>query len=97
MKLGLSAVTEKDRRDAMFMLEKQLEFVALSFVQDLQDIADLRELFEASSSPTRNNNAFAYKRPLIIAKIEKPQALEHINEIIGTAGSLILLRWNYGC
>ena len=85
LKLGLSAVTEKD---AKYILEQKLEFVALSFVQEFKDIEDLIAVFEKYSGPiTEHHHTLVYKRPLIIAKIEKPQAFDQINEIIKAAGT----------
>lgn len=53
----------------------QLDYVGLSFVQNAEDIARLRRFWEARLKPGQ-------KLPLIIAKIEKPQALENIDSIM---------------
>jgi pyruvate kinase len=76
LKLNLSALTEKDKRDARYMYSKNLEFVALSFVQRPQDIQDLLDVFKEcyeKNPKVESDSGKDWPRPFIIAKIEKPQ------------------------
>ncbi len=80
------ALTEKDRRDAKLALELGVDFLALSFVRRGADVRELRELVEAAGGA----------RPLIIAKIEKPEALEDIDAIVDAADGLMVARGDLG-
>ncbi len=84
-KLAISALTEKDRHDVQWIAQHDFDFVALSFVQHPDDIRQLRALLEQCDS-----------YPQIIAKIEKPQALQHIEEIINTADAIMVARGDLG-
>ena len=70
--VSLPALTEKDIEDAKFMIENEFDWIALSFVRHAQDIIDLKKLIEAHSD---------FKIP-IIAKIEKPEGVKNIDEIL---------------
>src|SRR5690606_18193955 len=70
-KISLPAMTEKDIEDAKFAIEQGVDWIALSFVRSPQDVLDLKNLIKEHSE---------YKIP-IIAKVEKPEAIENINEI----------------
>jgi pyruvate kinase len=83
--LRLSALTEKDRRDVAWLAGRGFDYVALSFVQRADDINTLRDLL-------RDNNCDAH----IIAKVEKPQALEQIDEIIQAADMVMVARGDLG-
>ncbi len=79
------ALTDKDRRDAAFALELGVDLLALSFVRRGEDVLALRELVEESGS-----------RAAIIAKIEKPEALEDIDAIVDAADGLMVARGDLG-
>ncbi len=83
--VSAEALTEKDRRDAKFALELGVDFLALSFVRRGADVLELRKLVEGSGS-----------RAAIIAKIEKPEALEDIEAIIEAADGLMVARGDLG-
>jgi pyruvate kinase len=78
-------LTEKDLKDLAFGLSHDLEWVALSFVRRPDDIHELRELIKKEGKQTK-----------IIAKIEKPEALSHIDEIIATADAIMVARGDLG-
>ena len=80
--LPLSALTAKDRRDLAFGLELGIDWVALSFVQRPQDLAEARELIG--------------DRALLMAKIEKPAALESLEAIIELADGIMVARGDLG-
>jgi len=84
-KVSLPSLTEKDREDAAFALDSQVDWLALSFVRREKDIEDLRELVDKHPNNVR-----------IIAKIEKPEALEEIDEIIKAADGIMVARGDLG-
>jgi pyruvate kinase len=85
-KVSLPALTEKDKKDAIFAIEQQVDWFALSFVRTKQDLKDLHELI-AEHSPC--------KIP-IIAKIEKPEAVKNIDKIITKCDGLMVARGDLG-
>lgn len=86
--VSLPALTEKDIQDANFMLDLQLDWIALSFVRHAQDIIDLKELI--AKHPTNNFNT------PIIAKIEKPEGVKNIDEILQHCDGLMVARGDLG-
>lgn len=80
--LPISALTDKDRRDLAFALEAGVDYVALSFVQRPQDVREARELIG--------------DRAGIISKIEKPSAVEDIEEIIALSDAIMVARGDLG-
>jgi pyruvate kinase len=83
--LKLSALTEKDRRDAAWVAEREFDYVALSFVRCGDDVRELRQFLTDSGCDAH-----------IVAKIEKPQALERIEEIIDAADAIMVARGDLG-
>jgi len=81
----LPSLTEKDIKDARFVLDHRVDWIALSFVRREKDILDLRELVDAHPSNTQ-----------IIAKIEKPEALDEIEAIIDAADGIMVARGDLG-
>ncbi|MBN2585871.1 MAG: pyruvate kinase [Candidatus Fermentibacteraceae bacterium] len=84
-RLSVPSLTEKDREDAVFAVEQGVDWIALSFVRAAGDITDLRELVESSGGSAG-----------LIAKIEKPQALDDIDRIIDTADAVMVARGDLG-
>jgi pyruvate kinase len=82
----IDALTEKDRIDALFCLEMQVDYLALSFVQAAEDVRQLKTYVKL----------LGYEPPPIIAKIEKPQALEDIDAILDEADGLMVARGDLG-
>ena len=85
-KVSLPALTEKDIRDALFAIENQVDWIALSFVRNAEDLMELQDLISANSS---------YKIP-IIAKIEKPEGVENIDKIVAFCDGLMVARGDLG-
>ena len=83
--ISLSTITEKDFKDIEFAIEHQVEWLALSFVRSADDIRVLKELIRLKNGTSR-----------IIAKIEKPEALENIDEIIKAADGIMVARGDLG-
>ncbi len=85
VRLSIPALTEKDKADLVVGLEAGVDFVALSFVRDAQDILDLRALI-----------ADHWPQPLIIAKLEKPEAIDHLDEIMDVSDGVMIARGDLG-
>lgn len=85
-KISLPALTEKDIKDAQFIFTQDFDWIALSFVRFSQDLIDLQELMAKHTDQ---------KIP-IIAKIEKPEALENIDKIIAHCDGLMVARGDLG-
>lgn len=84
--VSLPALTKKDIEDAIFAISQEVDWIALSFVRHGQDLQDLRELIEKHSD---------HKIP-IIAKIEKPEAVENIDKIVAYCDGLMVARGDLG-
>ncbi|MBF0694563.1 MAG: pyruvate kinase [Flavobacterium sp.] len=85
-KVSLPALTEKDVRDALFAISMNVDWIALSFVRTPKDLQELQELIAEHSE---------YKIP-IIAKIEKPEAVENIDKIVAFCDGLMVARGDLG-
>ena len=79
------SLTDKDRTDARFALDLGVDFLALSFVRRAEDVRELRELIATTGSDAG-----------IIAKIEKPEALENASAIIEAADAIMVARGDLG-
>jgi len=84
-KISLPAITEKDEVDLAFIIEQKLDWVALSFVRKVNDIVGLREKLNLKKSKTK-----------IIAKIEMPEALTNLREIILESDGIMVARGDLG-
>jgi pyruvate kinase len=83
--LTLSAITDKDREDIEFALSKDVDYIAMSFVRSADDIRELRWLMRHLG-----------KDAGVIAKIEKHEALENIEEIINVCEGIMVARGDLG-
>jgi len=84
--ISLPALTKKDIKDAIFAISMEVDWIALSFVRFSQDLIDLQNLIAEHSK---------YKIP-IIAKIEKPEAVENIDKIVSYCDGLMVARGDLG-
>ncbi|MEN9598095.1 MAG: pyruvate kinase [Bacteroidota bacterium] len=84
-KISLPALTDKDLKDLEFIIEQQCDWVALSFVRSVKDIVILRSKLDEKKSKTK-----------IIAKIEKPEALTNIRDIIIESDAIMVARGDLG-
>ncbi|MFA5557483.1 MAG: pyruvate kinase [Flavobacteriaceae bacterium] len=84
--VSLPALTEKDKKDALFAIQSQVDWIALSFVRTPKDLEELQDLISENSD---------YKIP-IIAKIEKPEAVENIDKIIAFCDGIMVARGDLG-
>lgn len=84
-KLSTPSLTEKDKEDLEFALENDLDWIGLSFVRTGKDVADLKKIIEASG-----------KHAKVVAKIEKPEAVKDIDNIVVEADALMVARGDLG-
>ena len=85
-KISLPALTEKDKTDALFAIKNNFDWLALSFVRSKKDVYELEELIRLNSEN---------KIP-IIAKIEKPEAIQNLDTILKAADGLMVARGDLG-
>jgi pyruvate kinase len=83
--LSIPAMTTKDRNDLKFGLEHGVDMVALSFVRSAADVLQVKRLIHAHGSDVP-----------VIAKLEKPQALEHLDEILEVSDGVMVARGDLG-
>lgn len=84
-KISLPALTKKDLADLEYIIEKELDWVALSFVRSVKDLEILRSKLKKKNSKTK-----------IISKIEKPEALENLRDIIIESDAVMIARGDLG-
>lgn len=84
--LRLPSMTEKDKQDLVFGLEQGIDWVSLSFVRSAKDIITLREFLKEHEADHIQ----------VMAKIEKPQAIEHLEEIVKECDGLMVARGDLG-
>ncbi|MBL4657958.1 MAG: pyruvate kinase [Flavobacteriales bacterium] len=84
-KVSMPCLTEKDYIDLKFALDHDIEWIALSFVRSADDIREVKKIIEEADKTAK-----------VIAKIEKPEALEVIDEIIEETDALMVARGDLG-
>ncbi|TWT39752.1 pyruvate kinase [Blastopirellula retiformator] len=84
-KLGVETITPRDRDHVRWAAETDLDYVSLSFVREADDIRQLRDLLQAHES-----------RAMVIAKIEKREALENLEEIVEVSNGVMVARGDLG-
>jgi pyruvate kinase len=84
--ISLPALTKKDIEDALFAIKNNFDWIALSFVRSKKDISVLQKIIKDNSK---------YKIP-IIAKIEKPEAILNMDEIVKKADGIMVARGDLG-
>ena len=85
-RISLPALTKKDKKDVLFAIEQEVDWIALSFVRTADDLDMLHDLIRENSD---------YQIP-VIAKIEKPEAVENINTITSHCDGLMVARGDLG-
>ncbi|MEM8785123.1 MAG: pyruvate kinase, partial [Pseudomonadota bacterium] len=80
--MPISPLTDKDREDLEFGLEAGFDWIALSFVQRAQDVADLKRIVQGRAG--------------IVAKVEKPSALDRLGEIVSETDAIMIARGDLG-
>ncbi|MCX2738841.1 pyruvate kinase [Pontibacter anaerobius] len=84
-RVSAPSLTEKDVEDLHFGLDNDVEWVALSFVRKVEDIHEIKRIIRERGKDTR-----------VIAKIEKPEAIENIDEIIEATDAIMVARGDLG-
>jgi pyruvate kinase len=84
-RISMPSLTEKDLRDLNFAMEQNVDWVGLSFVRTAADIEDLKGIIDAKKCKAK-----------VIAKIEKPEAIEEIDEIIKASDGIMVARGDLG-
>ncbi|HEY8559330.1 MAG TPA: pyruvate kinase [Pyrinomonadaceae bacterium] len=88
-KLPIPSLTEKDRRDLEWAMTQDVDYIALSFVRQGKDCREVRELI-------KKLNTRKWGRPLLVAKIEKAEAIENLDEIIQETDGVMVARGDLG-
>jgi pyruvate kinase len=79
------SMTEKDRADLEFLLTQEVHWIALSFVRKAEDIEELRHILEAAKHPAK-----------VMSKIEKPEAIKNLHDIVLASNGIMVARGDLG-
>ncbi|MDE5710901.1 MAG: pyruvate kinase [Bacteroides sp.] len=85
VRINLPSLTEKDRNNILYAIEKDIDFIAHSFVRNRQDVLDIKSVLDAHGSDIR-----------IIAKIENQEGVDNIDEILEVADGVMVARGDLG-
>ncbi|MEM8496795.1 MAG: pyruvate kinase [Pseudomonadota bacterium] len=85
VRVNLPGITEKDKRDILFAIEQEIDFIALSFVRDTKDIDELRELLGSKAEKIK-----------VIAKIEDQEGVNNLESIVESADGVMVARGDLG-
>ena len=84
-RISVPSLTDKDKKDLRFILENDVQWIALSFVRKADDLRELRGIINFHNRPAR-----------IIAKVERPEALDDLDAIIDAADGIMVARGDLG-
>ena len=85
VRINLPSLTEKDRKNILWAIENNLDFIAHSFVRTKQDVLDIQEILDAHNSPIK-----------IISKIENQEGVDNIDEILQVTYGVMIARGDLG-
>lgn len=85
VRINLPSLTEKDKNNILYAIEKDIDFIAHSFVRNKQDVLDIKAILDAHNSDIR-----------IIAKIENQEGVDNIDEILEVADGVMVARGDLG-
>lgn len=85
VRINLPSLTEKDRKNILWAIDNQLDFIAHSFVRNKQDVLDIQRILDEHNSPIK-----------IIAKIENQEGVDKIDEILEVAYGVMIARGDLG-
>lgn len=85
VRINLPSLTEKDRKNILFAIEKEIDFIAHSFVRNKQDVLDIQKILDEHKSDIK-----------IIAKIENQEGVDNIDEILEVAYGVMIARGDLG-
>ena len=84
-KVSIPALTAKDRKDVSYCIQGEVDYIALSFVRTARDVQELKKMLRRRKADIS-----------VIAKIEKPEALQNIHEIIAASDGIMIARGDLG-
>jgi pyruvate kinase len=85
VRINLPSLTEKDRKNIVWAIEHELDFIAHSFVRNKQDVMDIQRILDEHNSPIK-----------IIAKIENQEGVDNIDDILEVAYGVMIARGDLG-
>lgn len=85
VRVNLPSITEKDKKDILFAIENDIDFIALSFVRSAEDVRQAKKIIEKENGHTQ-----------IIAKIENQEGIDHFEEILEEADGIMVARGDLG-
>lgn len=85
VRINLPSLTEKDRNNILYAIEKDIDFIAHSFVRNKQDVLDIQQILDEHNSEIK-----------IIAKIENQEGVDNIDEILEVAYGIMIARGDLG-
>ena len=85
VRINLPSLTDKDRKNILWAIENDLDFIAHSFVRNKQDVLDIQHILDEHKSPIK-----------IIAKIENQEGVDNIDEILEVAYGIMIARGDLG-
>jgi pyruvate kinase len=88
-KLPIPSLTEKDRGDLEWAMKQDVDYIALSFVRQGSDCKEVRDII-------KKLNTRKWGRPLLVAKIEKAEAIENLDDIIAETDGVMVARGDLG-
>lgn len=88
-KLPIPSLTQKDRKDLEWAMKQDVDYIALSFVRQGSDCKEVRDLI-------KQMNTRKWGRPLLVAKIEKAEAMENLEDIIANTDGVMVARGDLG-
>ena len=88
VRIRISGYTEKDKVDLQFGVEHSVDAVAVSFVRTPEDVIEVREEMERFAK--------GYPAPMLIAKLERPEAIENLDEILAVVDGVMVARGDLG-
>ena len=88
-KLPIPSLTQKDRKDLDWAIEQNVDYIALSFVRKGEDCLEVKNLLKEKSNRE-------WGRPLLVAKIEKAEAIKNLHDIIANTDGLMVARGDLG-
>ena len=85
VRINLPSLTDKDRKNILWAIQNDLDFIAHSFVRSKQDVLDIQHILDEYNSPIK-----------IIAKIENQEGVDNIDEILEATYGIMIARGNFG-
>ena len=85
VRINLPSLTDKDRKNILWAIQNDLDFIAHSFVRSKQDVLDIQHILDEYNSPIK-----------IIAKIENQEGVDNIDEILEAASGIMIARGDLG-